>query len=529
MTDDDLELRLRNGFRAGSLPGAPWTLSAALERVADVAAPTRRRGATRRRSTWVVVGLAAVLGGAGLVALVGGGRDSGLPVPSAPPAVATGARITYAVVWSEAVPASADTLAAEVRVVQRRLDVVAAGGVAAAQGTDRLEVRLPAGSDTDAVRNLIGQRGLAAFVPTGRDILEIGSSVDPSKYPALFDGAAIADATVASNGQSGQPVLRIELGRTAADAFGVYTASHIGDALAITVDGRVISNPVIKTAIPGGTLEVARGPDARWDLAATAAVLRGGPLPAPLEEISVEPGPATASDSPIGASPAPGSGSPDPSSSPEAAATPSPAPVISCAPPLRLPGELSCDAGIGAALAGLPTEHPTITRIEFSHDCQDVGIGSADCLVQAFGHVRITFDGAPSLVVEVSPPSPPRLILNPLATDGPSVSPLDADPAATCADAASSPTAMTIRISGTSIWATTSDGASLPVHFGAGFLRVSSPIDVIVLGPVGRAFGSTIVAHDGSVLVVGGSGDGSALSTCFADDGGVSLGIRKLV
>jgi hypothetical protein len=50
-------------------------------------------------------------------------------------------------------------------------------------------------------------------------------------------------------------------------------------------------------------------------------------------------------------------------------------------------------------------------------------------------------------VVEVSPRSPPRVILDPIATDGPTVTPIASDPAlSTCAADQPPPTAITIQL-----------------------------------------------------------------------------------
>ena len=47
--------------------------------------------------------------------------------------------------------------------------------------------------------------------------------------------------------------------------FGDYTANHIGSYFAITLDGMVLSAPVIQNAIPNGNVEIP-GPAPGWRL-----------------------------------------------------------------------------------------------------------------------------------------------------------------------------------------------------------------------------------------------------------------------
>ena len=48
----------------------------------------------------------------------------------------------------------------------------------------------------------------------------------------------------------------------AAEAFESVTAAHVHRALAIVVDGEVVSAPIVQSAIPGGHLQITLGPGA---------------------------------------------------------------------------------------------------------------------------------------------------------------------------------------------------------------------------------------------------------------------------
>jgi len=317
--ETDLEARLRRSFRSEDLPVAPGRLVEAQEHVTD--APVARRSGERagrgRRTTFGLLGVAAVLLVGGGLALSAGGR---VAPPEATP-FPIGTRITYQVAWTDAVPASADTLTAEVAAIRRRIDATGAVGVTVASvAADTITVTFPVGFDADPVRALIGRTGRVAFVPLGDTQANDGDVVDPASFPPLFGSEGLADARVGVD-QQGRRILDLTLAPAAARLFGDYTASHVGSTVAITLDDRVISAPRIMSAIPDGDVQISQdGTIGGWDAAEAAqlvAILRS-PLPAPLVEISVEPSPVTPSGSPVAsvvavdASPAPSPASPFP-------------------------------------------------------------------------------------------------------------------------------------------------------------------------------------------------------------------------
>ena len=100
-------------------------------------------------------------------------------------------------------------------------------------------------------------------------------------YKTIMTGSDLESADVGLD-QYGQPEIRFTLKPSGAKIFADYTASHIGDVLAIVLDKHVVSAPVIQSAIPDGngritgrfTLEQARS---------VALQLRYGALPVPLK------------------------------------------------------------------------------------------------------------------------------------------------------------------------------------------------------------------------------------------------------
>ncbi|WP_295046575.1 protein translocase subunit SecD, partial [uncultured Paracoccus sp.] len=82
--------------------------------------------------------------------------------------------------------------------------------------------------------------------------------------------------------QNGQPAVDFTFNPTGARKFGAYTAANVGQPFAIVLDDQVISAPVIRQAIPGGTGQISGSMD--FDGANQLAVLlRAGALPAQLD------------------------------------------------------------------------------------------------------------------------------------------------------------------------------------------------------------------------------------------------------
>ncbi|WP_143027055.1 preprotein translocase subunit SecD [Rhodospira trueperi] len=89
----------------------------------------------------------------------------------------------------------------------------------------------------------------------------------------------------------GQPVVSFRFSPDGASRFATLTADNIGRALAMVLDGAVISAPIIREPILGGAGIISGGFTER-EARDLAVVLRSGSLPAPLvlrEERSVDP------------------------------------------------------------------------------------------------------------------------------------------------------------------------------------------------------------------------------------------------
>ena len=108
------------------------------------------------------------------------------------------------------------------------------------------------------------------------------------KTPPVLDGSMITDATVGFTQNTNQPAIFFTLNSQGAAIFADVTGKNVGKRLAIVVDNKVYSAPVIQERIGGGSGQITVGsPDEAHIL---AIALRSGSLPAPvvlLEQRSV--------------------------------------------------------------------------------------------------------------------------------------------------------------------------------------------------------------------------------------------------
>ncbi|MFK5881202.1 MAG: protein translocase subunit SecD [Sulfurospirillum sp.] len=116
------------------------------------------------------------------------------------------------------------------------------------------------------------------------------------KSVPILDGSMLTDAKVGFSNMN-QPVINFTLNSEGAKIFGDYTAKNVGNHLAIVLDNKVYSAPVIRERIGGGSGQISGGFTVK-EAHDVAIALRSGALLAPvklLEKRSV--GPSLGADS----------------------------------------------------------------------------------------------------------------------------------------------------------------------------------------------------------------------------------------
>jgi len=210
------------------------------------------------------------------------------------------------------VKATPDAVEAAMRVIERRIDQL---GVVEPtiqrQGTNRIIVELPGIDDPDRAIRLIGKTALLEFVDTGTQPMPKGArwSADdktvtlpgpppqPQGQPAaprtisftkkvILTGADLESAQANIN-QGGAPgelyVVGFKFRGKAAKTFEDYTAANVGKFLTIVLDSEVITSPVIRDRITGGSGQISGGFESIEEARDLAVLLRGGALPIPVE------------------------------------------------------------------------------------------------------------------------------------------------------------------------------------------------------------------------------------------------------
>ena len=177
------------------------------------------------------------------------------------------------------------------------------------QGTDRILVQLPGIEDRDRALSLIGRTALLEFklvsddaealkaalagsVPAGMELSTNGNESLLLEREAVLTGEALSTARVDfDRSHFGEPIVALQFNGKGAKQFSQITAENVGRRLAIVLDGKVQSAPVIRERIPSGNAVIS-GRFTEQEAADLSIVLRVGALPAPIiieEERTVGP------------------------------------------------------------------------------------------------------------------------------------------------------------------------------------------------------------------------------------------------
>jgi SecD/SecF fusion protein len=178
------------------------------------------------------------------------------------------------------------------------------------QGKDEIVIQLPGITDRARALDLIGKTALLEFRLVSSDAEKTKQALDdnvPEGYELLVSednekllvetkadiiGADLTNAIVNFDQSAfNQPVVSITFTKEGARKFAAITGENVGRRLAIVLDGKVKSAPVIREKIPSGegVIQGRFTPEEANDL---AIVLRAGALPAPViieEERTVGP------------------------------------------------------------------------------------------------------------------------------------------------------------------------------------------------------------------------------------------------
>ncbi len=180
-------------------------------------------------------------------------------------------------------------------IVRRRIDEIGTNEPnILKRGNDRILVELPGLDDPMRIKSLLGKTANLTFRfvtnttedSFGAEKLRYEDSDEEENVSKriILSGDNLLDAQPRMNTESNETVVSFTLDRVGAKRFGKATSTGLGKQLAIVLDGKIISAPVIRDTIASGSGQISGGFtfQSATDL---ALLLRSGALPAPLNII----------------------------------------------------------------------------------------------------------------------------------------------------------------------------------------------------------------------------------------------------
>ena len=180
-------------------------------------------------------------------------------------------------------------------IVRRRIDEIGTNEPnILKRGNDRILVELPGLDDPMRIKSLLGKTANLTFRfvtnnsedSFGAEKLKYEDSNEEAivSKRIILSGDNLLDAQPRMNSETNETIVSFTLDRVGAKRFGKATSTGIGKQLAIVLDGKIISAPVIRDTIASGSGQISGGFtfQSATDL---ALLLRSGALPAPLNII----------------------------------------------------------------------------------------------------------------------------------------------------------------------------------------------------------------------------------------------------
>lgn len=205
-------------------------------------------------------------------------------------------------------------------VIERRINVfgvsepivqVERSSIVSTERVDRLVVELPGITDVNKAADQIGKTPLLEFKLVNKKAAAAAKALEDARVSASTTGAGISNLTV--NGEAAgdpyiatgltgryvkraqlvfssgsgskalnEPIVQVDFNNEGTALFKKITTDNVGENLAIFLDGSVISAPVIREAIVGGTATISGGFTAE-EARELVRNLNFGALPVPIE------------------------------------------------------------------------------------------------------------------------------------------------------------------------------------------------------------------------------------------------------
>lgn len=210
-----------------------------------------------------------------------------------------------------------NAIGASIETIRRRIDTLGTAEASVVrQGWDRVLVQFPGLQDTSQLKALIGETARLSFhevhpTMSGAEARATRPPPGYKVYPSaerdgvlyllretpVVRGDQLVDAQPGFDQRTNEPIISFRFNQSGARTFGRFTQENVGRPFAIVLDDKVLSAPVIREPILGGSGQIS-GSFTVESANNLAIQLRSGALPAKLtvvEERTV--GPSLGADS----------------------------------------------------------------------------------------------------------------------------------------------------------------------------------------------------------------------------------------
>src|SRR3989338_8029608 len=211
--------------------------------------------------------------------------------------------------------AKKDALDRAIEVIRNRIDQFGVGEMSIQkQGKEHIIVQLPGITDRERALDIIGRTAHLEFKLVSDNVEDIKKAINNepvegyelkhleeeragrepllvAKEASLTGDLLVNAKTEFSSRGFGETYVSLTLNSKGAQIFANVTATNVGKRLAIVLDGKIVSAPVIREAIPSGQAQIT-GNFSVNEANDLSVILRAGALPAPVvveEERTVGP------------------------------------------------------------------------------------------------------------------------------------------------------------------------------------------------------------------------------------------------
>ncbi len=177
-----------------------------------------------------------------------------------------GVHVVYQAVPTKEAPVTADSIDRLIAIFNNRVNAYGlTEPLIQKQGSDRVIVELPGVKDPEEAVEMLGRMAKLEFKT------EDGKTVLTGKY--------LSDARAQLNPNNNEPEVVLKFDKEGARIFSEVTTANVGRRIAIYLDERLLTAPVVRDPIPDGNAVISGGYETLEEAQKEAILLRSGALP----------------------------------------------------------------------------------------------------------------------------------------------------------------------------------------------------------------------------------------------------------